>query len=47
MKKYYPEGDPSDGLNTSPTDYFPIEQMQMMRFDGAKWVFFGEVIGRE
>jgi len=38
---------PGIKLNTSPTDYLPIEQMQMMRFDGAKWVFFGEVIGHE
>jgi ABC-type branched-subunit amino acid transport system substrate-binding protein len=34
-------------LNTSPTDYHPIEQMQMLRFDGARWVRFGEVIGHD
>ena len=32
-------------INTSPTDYFPIEQMQLMRFDGKRWVRFGEVMG--
>jgi ABC-type branched-subunit amino acid transport system substrate-binding protein len=31
-------------VNTSPTDYFPIEQMQLMKFDGAMWGFFGKVI---
>ncbi len=31
-------------LNTSPTDHFPIEQMQLMRFKGDKWEMFGELI---
>ena len=35
---------PGITLNTSPTDYHPIEQMQMMRFDGTKWVRFGEIL---
>jgi branched-chain amino acid transport system substrate-binding protein len=26
---------------TSPTDYFPIKQFQMFRFDGQEWVAFG------
>ena len=95
MKKYYPEGDPTDGanvygyssaqtmiqvfkqcgddltrenvmrqaanlkdlqlpmllpgikINTSPTDYFLIQQMQMIRFDGTRWTPIGEVIGHE
>jgi ABC-type branched-subunit amino acid transport system substrate-binding protein len=38
---------PGIKINTSPTDYFPIEQAQMMRFDGAKWVRFGAVLGHE
>ena len=25
---------PGIKINTSPTDFFPIEQMQLMRFDG-------------
>ena len=37
---------PGITLSTSPTDYHPIEQMQMMRFDGTRWVRFGEVIGQ-
>ena len=37
---------PGIRINTSPTDYYPIEQMQLMRFDGQRWVLFGELIGR-
>ena len=94
IKKYYPEGNPNDTLNsyayggaqtlvhvlrqcgddltrenvmrqaagikslelpmlfagiridTSPEDYYPIEQVQMMRFDGQRWGTFGEVVLR-
>jgi branched-chain amino acid transport system substrate-binding protein len=35
---------PGVKLNTSPTDYFPIEQMQLQRFDGKQWILFGELI---
>jgi branched-chain amino acid transport system substrate-binding protein len=35
---------PGIKLNTSATDYHPIEQMQMFRFDGVRWVRFGEII---
>jgi hypothetical protein len=35
---------PGIKLNTGATDYHPIEQMQMMRFDGTRWVPFGDVI---
>ena len=31
-------------VNTSPTDYFPIEQMQMEQFDGTQWVRFGPIL---
>lgn len=31
-------------INTSDTDFFPIEQMQMMRFNGEGWELFGPVI---
>jgi ABC-type branched-subunit amino acid transport system substrate-binding protein len=36
---------PGVKINTSATDYFAIEQMQLMRFDGKRWVRFGEVTG--
>lgn len=35
---------PGIRINTSPTDFYPIEQMQLMRFDGKEWVRFGEII---
>jgi hypothetical protein len=35
---------PGIKVNTSPTDYYPVEQMQLMRWDGKHWVRFGEVI---
>src|ERR1700733_6148770 len=34
-------------INTSPDDYYPIEQMQLMRFDGQSWVLFGDIIPGE
>ena len=36
---------PGVKVNTSPTDYQPIEQFQMGRFDGKDWVPFGDLIG--
>jgi branched-chain amino acid transport system substrate-binding protein len=37
---------PGIKLNTSPTDYAPLESLQLARFDGRNWVPFGEVMGR-
>ena len=34
---------PGIKINTSPTDFYPIEQEQLIRFDGEKWVRFGEL----
>lgn len=34
---------PGIKLNTSPTHYFPIRQLQPVRFDGKQWVPFGEM----
>ena len=31
-------------MNTSPTDFAPIQAVQMMKFDGKTWALFGEVI---
>jgi hypothetical protein len=28
----------------TPTDFYPIEQVQMMRFIGEKWQLFGPII---
>jgi ABC-type branched-subunit amino acid transport system substrate-binding protein len=35
---------PGVRIDTSPTDYQPVQQMQMQRFDGKQWVLFGEVL---
>jgi len=32
-------------LNTSPTNYHPIRQIQLMRWTGKTWNLFGDVIG--
>jgi branched-chain amino acid transport system substrate-binding protein len=36
---------PGIRINTSATDYDPVKQVQLMRFDGKEWVRFGEVTG--
>ena len=38
---------PGIKLNTSATDFFPIEQMQLVRFTGTQWERFGEIINGE
>ena len=35
---------PGITLSTSATDFAPIKQMQLERFDGTTWKLFGEVI---
>jgi branched-chain amino acid transport system substrate-binding protein len=35
---------PGIKLNTSPTDFAPIKQMQMARFTGERWELFGELL---
>ena len=35
---------PGISLSTSATDFAPIKQMQLERFDGTTWKLFGEVI---
>jgi hypothetical protein len=37
---------PGIRINTSPTDFYPIEQVQLARFDGKRWVLFGDVLGK-
>jgi ABC-type branched-subunit amino acid transport system substrate-binding protein len=38
---------PGITMNTSAADFFPIEQMQMMRFNGERWELFGPIIAGE
>ncbi len=35
---------PGIKVNTSPTDHAPIEQEQLAKFDGERWVPFGELL---
>jgi branched-chain amino acid transport system substrate-binding protein len=38
---------PGIKINTSATDFAPIEQLQMERFKGEKWDLFGDIISGE
>jgi branched-chain amino acid transport system substrate-binding protein len=38
---------PGIKVNTSATDFAPIEQLKMMQFKGGKWDFFGDIISAE
>ena len=35
---------PGIKINTSRHDFYPIEQMQMQRFNGERWELFGPVL---
>jgi branched-chain amino acid transport system substrate-binding protein len=35
---------PGIKINTSPTDFYPVQAEQLSKFDGEKWVLFGEII---
>jgi ABC-type branched-subunit amino acid transport system substrate-binding protein len=34
---------PGIKINTSPTDFAPVEQEQLAKFDGERWALFGEI----
>jgi branched-chain amino acid transport system substrate-binding protein len=36
---------PGIKINTSPTDFAPIKQLQLERFKGENWNLFGPVMG--
>jgi branched-chain amino acid transport system substrate-binding protein len=38
---------PGIKVNTSPTDFAPVKQWQLMRFEGANWQLFGDLINGE
>ena len=38
---------PGITINTSPTDFAPIEQMQLRRFKGDGWELFGPILSSE
>lgn len=38
---------PGIKVNTSPTDFAPIEQLKMMRFKNGQWELFGDIISAD
>ncbi|KIZ47461.1 ABC transporter substrate-binding protein, partial [Rhodopseudomonas palustris] len=38
---------PGIAINTSPTDFAPISQLQLIRFKGEKWERFGDIISAD
>ena len=38
---------PGIKANTSPTDFYPIQAVQMSRFKGEKWELFGDILASE
>jgi branched-chain amino acid transport system substrate-binding protein len=35
---------PGITINTSPTDFAPIKQVQLARFNGERWMLFGPIL---
>jgi branched-chain amino acid transport system substrate-binding protein len=38
---------PGIRINTSPTDFYPVQSLRMARFEGETWRLFGEVLSSE
>ena len=38
---------PGISVNTSPTDFYPVEQEQMIKFNGERWERFGPIMSGE
>jgi branched-chain amino acid transport system substrate-binding protein len=38
---------PGIKINTSPSDFAPISQLQLMRFKGEMWELFGDIISAD
>ncbi len=38
---------PGITVNTSPTDYFPLQAVQLQRFKGESWELFGDILSAE
>ena len=35
---------PGIKVNTSPDNYYPVQQMQLMRWNGKQWERFGDLM---
>ena len=38
---------PGITVSTSPTDYYPIQAVQLARFKGQTWELFGDILHAE
>jgi branched-chain amino acid transport system substrate-binding protein len=38
---------PGIKINTSATDFYPIQSVRLAAFDGATWKLFGDVLSNE
>jgi branched-chain amino acid transport system substrate-binding protein len=38
---------PGIKINTSATDFYPIQSVRLQRFEGQTWKLFGEVLSNE
>ena len=38
---------PGITINTSPTDFYPIQSVQLAKFKGETWQLFGEIMSAE
>jgi hypothetical protein len=38
---------PGMKVNTSPTNFFPVNQLNLIRFDGMNWVLEGSLIDND
>ena len=38
---------PGIKINTSPTDFAPISQLQLMKFKGERWELFGDILSAD
>jgi branched-chain amino acid transport system substrate-binding protein len=38
---------PGITINTSPTDFYPIQSVRLQRFSGETWELFGDVLANE
>jgi branched-chain amino acid transport system substrate-binding protein len=48
LKDYAPDTMiPGIKINTSATDFAPVEQLRMMQFKNGKWDLFGDIISAE
>jgi branched-chain amino acid transport system substrate-binding protein len=48
IKDFEPRGLlPGIKVNTSPTDFAPLSQLQLMRFKGESWELFGDVLSSD